>query len=103
MRDATISKSNCTYEGMNECRSGNVCHLADGRPTTSGSIKLSCESPNNTCTDFAAESSYQREFCRYVPPPTLSSYGAKNMNALKYFVFHRLYARGHHTIPQTIV
>ena len=69
---------------MNEYRSGNVCHLAGGRPTTFGSIKLSCESPNNTCTDFAAESSYQREFCRYVPPPTLSSHGAKNMNALKY-------------------
>src|SRR5579859_4503817 len=69
---------------MSECRRGNACHLAGGRPTTSGSIALILESPYNTCTDFAAESSYQREASRYVPPPTISNQGAKNMNALKY-------------------
>src|SRR5579859_6360999 len=69
---------------MSECRRGNTCHCAGGRLTTLGSIALSLESLYNTCTDFAAESSYQREASRYVPPPTISNQGAKNMNALKY-------------------
>src|SRR5438876_10344952 len=69
---------------MNECRSGNACHCAGGRPTTSGSIALSLESPYNTCTDFAAESSYQIECLRYVPSPTISNHGAKNINASRY-------------------
>src|SRR5579859_2196238 len=69
---------------MSECRRGNACHFAGGLPTTSGSIALSLESSYTTCTDFAAESSYQREASRYVPPPTISNRGAKNMNALKY-------------------
>ena len=69
---------------MNECRSGNACYCAGGQPTTSGSIALSLESPYNTCTDFAAESSYHIEFLRYVPPPTVSNHGAKNINASRY-------------------
>src|SRR5579859_5948128 len=69
---------------MSKCRRGNACHCAAGRPTTSGSIALSLESSYNTCTDFAAESSYQREASRYVPPPTVSNHGAKNINASRY-------------------
>src|SRR5579859_3347962 len=69
---------------MSECRRGNACHCAGGRPTTSGSIALILESPYNTCTDFPAESSYQREASRYVPPPTVSNHGAKNINASRY-------------------
>src|SRR5579859_1723872 len=69
---------------MSEYRRKNACNCAGGPPTTSGSIALSLESSSSTCTDFAAESSYQIQFLRYVPPPTVSNHGAKNINASRY-------------------